>query len=212
MSRGRTKHRLYMIKAILFDLGNVIVPLDFPRGYRALEARCGVPAAEIPKRIGRTDLVKRYETGQMESHEFVAALCREVGLEASVDEFRELWSAIFLPHTLVSEAWVERLAARNRVVLLSNTNGLHFDYIAEHYPILRHIERRVLSYEVGAAKPSSRIYQAAIQAAGCEPGECFFTDDVPVFVEGARKAGIDAEVFEGEGRLQEQLAGRGVTW
>lgn len=201
-----------MIKAILFDLGNVIVPLDFPRGYRALEARCGVPAEEIPKRIGRTDLVKRYETGQMESHEFVGALCREIGFEATLEEFRELWSAIFLPHTLVSEDWMERLAARNRVVLLSNTNGLHFDYIAENYPILRHIERRVLSYEVGAAKPSGRIYQAAIEAAGCAPQECFFTDDVPVFVEGARKAGIDAELFEGEERLRQQLASRGVSW
>jgi putative hydrolase of the HAD superfamily len=201
-----------MIKAVLFDLGNVIVPLDFPRGYRALEARCGVPAAEIPQRIGRTDLVKRYETGQIGSREFVAALCREVGLEASLEEFRELWSAIFLPHTLVSEDWVARLALRNRVVLLSNTNALHFDYIAEKYSILRHFERRVLSFEVGAAKPSGRIYEAAIELAECQPEECFFTDDIPAFVAGARKAGIDAEVFEGEARLQEHLAARGVMW
>lgn len=201
-----------MIKAILFDLGNVIVPLDFPRGYRALEARCGVPAAEIPKRIGRTDLVKRYETGQIGSREFVAALCREVGIEASFEEFRELWSAIFLPHTLVSEDWVARLARCNRVVLLSNTNALHFDYIAEKYPILRHFEHRVLSFEVGAAKPSGRIYEAAVELAGCRPEECFFTDDVPAFVEGARRAGIDAEVFENEAGLQNHLSRRGVSW
>ena len=49
-----------MIKTVIFDLGKVIIPFDFTRGYRGLEQVCGIPAAEIPLRIGATDLVHRF--------------------------------------------------------------------------------------------------------------------------------------------------------
>jgi putative hydrolase of the HAD superfamily len=68
----------------------------------------------------------------------------------------------------------------------------------------------VLSYEVKAMKPDPRIYAAAVEAARCAPQECFFTDDIPEYVEGARRAGIDAVVFEGQEALERELAARGV--
>jgi putative hydrolase of the HAD superfamily len=95
-------------------------------------------------------------------------------------------------------------------VLLSNTNDLHFRFIRERYPLLRHFDAFVLSYEVKAAKPDPRIYAAAIEAAGCAPHECFFTDDVEAYVDGARRAGIHAEQFTGYENLKGHLAGLGV--
>ena len=53
-----------MIKTVIFDLGKVIIPFDFKRGYQALEQVCGYPAAEIPRRIGTTDLVQRLQTAR----------------------------------------------------------------------------------------------------------------------------------------------------
>jgi putative hydrolase of the HAD superfamily len=84
--------------------------------------------------------------------------------------------------------------------------------IRARYPILRHFDAYVLSYEVGAMKPEPRIYAAAIEAAQCAPQECFFTDDIPEYVEGARQAGIDAVVFEGAEALERELRARGVVW
>ena len=55
-----------MIKTVIFDLGKVIVPFDFKRGYRAMAELSAYPAEEIPKRIGTTDLVTRFECGQIE--------------------------------------------------------------------------------------------------------------------------------------------------
>jgi len=199
-------------KALIFDLGGVIVPLDFPRGYRALEAASGVPAAEIPKRIGATDLVKRFETGQMSAEAFTQELCALFDMKTTHDEFCSLWSAIFPPHSLIPEELFEALAKRYRVVLLSNTNVIHFDEIRRNYPHLNHFHQYVLSYEVGAAKPSSRIYQAAIAAAQCAAEDCFFTDDIPMYVEGARKQGIDAVQFQNYEQLQSELRARGVDW
>lgn len=201
-----------MIRSLIFDLGGVLVPLDFSRGYRAIAGRCACPAAEIPRRIASTDLVKRFETGQMESRDFVEQLCGAIGLDASFEEFCELWSEIFLPGTLIPDPLLEALSQSYRLVLLSNTNPLHFSFIEQRYPVLRHFHDQVLSFRAGAAKPSSRIYQRAIEAAGCLPGECFFTDDLPPFVEGARRAGIQAELFQDAGKLVRDLEAAGVRW
>ena len=201
-----------MIKAILFDLGRVIVPFDFGRGYRRLEEHCGIPAAEIPARIGRTDLVRRLESGRVTGEGFYAEFSAHLGLRISYEEFCAIWSSIFLPHTLVPESLVEGLASRYRLVLLSNTNSIHFKMIRENYPLLRHFHSFVLSYEVGAMKPEPAIYQRAIEAAGCRASECFFTDDIAEYVAGARSAGIDAVQFENAMQLEGELTARGVEW
>jgi glucose-1-phosphatase len=65
---------------------------------------------------------------------------------------------------------------------------------------------------VGAMKPSPKIYQAAIEAAQCAPEECFFTDDIPAYVEAAREHGIDAVQFQSCEQIQRELRTRGVEW
>lgn len=201
-----------MIRAILFDLGRVIVPFDFARGYRRLEQHCGVPASEIPVRLAKTDLVPRFESGAVTADEFFAEFCQELNLNLAFADFRTIWSSIFLPHTLVPESLVAALAARYRLVLVSNTNSIHFEMVRANYPLLRHFHSYVLSHEVKAMKPSPAIYARAIAEAGCRPEECFFTDDIPEYVAGACAAGIDAVQFQDAAQLERELRIRGVEW
>jgi glucose-1-phosphatase len=200
-----------MIKAIIFDLGRVIVPFDFMRGYTRMAALCGTPAAEIPRRIAATGLVGRFECGQIEPREFVSQISGCLSLNASYEDFCAIWSSIFLPETLVPEDLLRELRRDYRLLLLSNTNAIHFEMIRENYPLLRHFHALVLSYEVGAMKPSPLIYQKAIAAAGCQPGECFFTDDIAEYVEAARGQGIDAVQFRSSAQIEEELRRRGVV-
>ena len=201
-----------MIKTLIFDLGGVIIPLDFKRGYAAIERACGRPADEIPKKIGSTDLVRRYEAGEIETQQFVADLCELLELRVGFDDFCALWMSIFPPGTILAETMIESLSRRYRLILLSNTNPLHFEALDAAYPILRHFHQRVLSYQVGAVKPSPVIYEAAVAAAGCKPSECFFTDDVPAYVDGAREAGIDAVPFVSAVQLERDLHARNIEW
>jgi putative hydrolase of the HAD superfamily len=201
-----------LIRAILFDLGRVIVPFEFRRGYERMEPHCGIPATEIPKRIGETDLVRRFEKGQISPQDFVRDLTAHLGLQIGYEEFCGIWTSIFLPHTLVPESLIKGLAARYRMILVSNTNEIHFEMIRRTYPLLRHFHVLVLSHEAGSMKPEPEIYRRAIEAAGCEPGECFFTDDMPEFIAGARTAGIDAVQFENAEQLRRELRSRGVEW
>ena len=198
------------IKTIIFDLGGVIVPFDFKRGYARMAPLCRYPAAEIPERIRSTDLVRRFESGQIAPEQFVQELSAILELKTTYQEFCDLWSSIFLPEPLIPESLLAQLRRRYRLLLLSNTNAIHFGMIKANYPLLRQFDHCVLSYEVGAMKPSSKIYLEAIGRAACQPEECFFTDDVPAYVEGARKHGIDAVQFQSRTQLEDELRARGV--
>lgn len=200
-----------MIRTLIFDLGRVIVPFDFRRGYEAMSRRCGLPPDEVRSRLASDGLVRAFESGAMGVREFHRRVQELLETDVPFDEFREIWFSIFLPETLISDEFLEKLHSRRRTVLLSNTNALHFEMIRERYPILRHFDAFVLSCEVGAMKPDPRIYEAALAAAGCAPGECFYTDDIPEFVEAARRIGIDAVVFQNQEQLERELAARGVT-
>lgn len=200
-----------MLKTIIFDLGRVIVPFDFERGYGAMAALTGHDAAEVRARLAATGAVAPYETGLMDSEEFVRVVNEALGAGFGVGEFQAIWSSIFLPETLLPESLFLELKQRYRLVLLSNTNDLHFRFIRERYPLLRHLDEFVLSYEAKALKPDPRIYAAAVRAARCEPGECFFTDDVADYVAGARAAGLHAVQFRGYEALRESLREHGVA-
>lgn len=200
-----------MYKAIIFDLGRVLIHFDFKRGYQALEGLCPHTAAEIPKLLAGTDLVERFETGLVEPAAFVEEMTRVLSLQLGYDEFCRIWSSIFT-ETLIPESMLVALASRYRLLLLSNTNALHFEMVREAYPLLRHFHELVLSYEVKAMKPDPRIFQEAVARAGCLPGECFYTDDIAAYVEGARRVGIDAVQFQSAAQIQRELTARGIRW
>jgi glucose-1-phosphatase len=198
-------------RAIVFDLGKVLIHFDFQAGYRALESRCPYPAAEIPGRLAATGLVERFETGLIEPHQFVSRMSAALGLGVTYEEFCAIWSCIF-QHTLVPESMLEGLAKRYRLLLLSNTNAIHFESIRRKYPLLRHFHGLVLSYEVKAMKPRPEIYQAVLALAACRPEECFYTDDIAEYVEAARRLGIDGVQFQSSEQLQREMAVRGIEW
>ena len=201
-----------MHKAILFDLGKVLIHFDFGIVYRALEKLCPYNAAEIRQRLASTDLVSRFETGLMEPRDFAAQTSSLLELSIPYEEYRRIFVSIF-SDVLIPESMLEALARRYRLVLLSNTNAMHFEWLeVEYAQLLRHFHQRVLSYQVRALKPQAEIFQAAVKAAGCRAEECFYTDDIAAFVEGARAIGIDAVQFENCAQVERELRARGINW
>lgn len=201
-----------MIRTIILDLGRVLIPFDFERGYQRMAQRSGLPSDEIRSRIHATGIMTEYESGRVSSPAFADAIGRALGIPLDYEEFCEIWSSIFLPHTLLPEEFVVSLRRNYRTVLLSNTNEIHYSMLRRTYPILGHFDAYILSYEAKAMKPEPAIYQATLAAAQCAPGECFFTDDMPDYVEGARRLGIDAVQFQGYEKLRADLETRGVRW
>lgn len=200
-----------MIQALIFDLGDVIVGLDFDRAYRAVGRLTGLAKPAIQEKIVRADLAVRYETGEISSAEFHEQFCEAVGLHLSYEEFAQLWGNMFAEEPLLEEELFAHWADHYRLVLLSNTNELHFRWIEERYAPLAHFHQKVLSYEVGVMKPFASIYEAAVKAADVPPAACFFTDDKTINIAGAQAAGLQAEQFTGRAELLSQLGARGVS-
>ena len=199
-----------MIKTILFDLGNVIIPFDVKLAYARMSERCGCPAEEVAARVRATGLVAPFEKGEIEAEPFVRELSSALKVDITHQEFCDWWNGVFLPDPLVPEALLEDLRSRHRLLALSNTNSIHFAMLKEAYPLLRHFDGYVLSYEVGAAKPEAKIFREAIAKAQCSPEECFFTDDLIVNVEAARAHGMDAVQFLSAEQLKRELRARGA--
>jgi putative hydrolase of the HAD superfamily len=119
-------------------------------------------------------------------------------------EFKDMWTRIFTLNTGISELIV-RLKKHYRLLLLSNTNEMHFDYARDAFTILREFDDHVLSYEVGERKPHARIYAVALERAGCPPRRCVYIDDIEENVEAARVLGINGIVFRNTRQLQSEL-------
>jgi putative hydrolase of the HAD superfamily len=201
-----------MYKALIFDVGKVLIPFDFKLGYQALERLSGLTVPEIRQRIAATGLVMPFEKGLIETSEFVERLSAALGLNSDYGGFCHAWSCIFHDQ-LIPDATLAALSGTYRLLLLSNTNFLHFEMIRKNYSsLLEHFHDRILSFEVHAAKPEPEIFQAAIRRAGCRAEECFFTDDLAENVEAARREGMDAVQFESAEQLEREMRARGIVW
>ncbi|MCC7175271.1 MAG: HAD family phosphatase [Bryobacterales bacterium] len=201
-----------MIRTIVFDLGKVLIPFDWQRGYDAFAAASPYPAGEVRRRIKETGLFDGFERGKVEPGEVAQRISAALDLNVTFGQFRELWSSIFLPETIIADEMLERLRRGRRLLLLSNTDSIHFQWVKERYSLLRHFDDFVLSFELGMRKPEPAIYRETTLRAGCEPGQIFFTDDRLDNVEGAQQAGIDAVQFLSVEQLERELKSRGVEW
>ena len=201
-----------MIDTLIFDLGQVILPFDWKRGYRALAGYSPYAPEEVRRRIKETGLFDTVERGLVAPGELARRLSAVLELNVPFEKFRELWSSIFLPEPNLPDEMLAGLHANYRLLLLSNTDAIHYGWIVEKYPIMRHFDHCVLSFELGLRKPEPGIYQEAIRQSQCAPAEIFFTDDIAENIAAARVAGIDAVQFQSLEQLEGELTSRGIRW
>ncbi len=199
-----------MIRVIYLDLGKVIIDFDYSVAARQIETLTPLSLAGIARVLSDGGLIEEYETGKISSEKHYQKVCRMLQMNVSMEQFRCLWGSMFLPEPLLSEELLEALKQRYRLILLSNTNEIHFGYVIQKYPILRHIEERMLSYEVGYMKPQPEIFRMAIKRAGVLPQEIFFADDRAENIEAAREAGLQAYQFHSEEGLKQDMQRAGI--
>jgi len=190
---------------VIFDLGGVLVSVDFMRACKRLEAAGGAPAAVIHAAIvGGAEKIA-FETGRLSPQEFAARVCTSIGLRLPYSEFAEIWCDIFAEQREVT-GLLDQIVTKADLMLLSNTDPLHLDYVRSHYDFLKKFGRLVLSYEVGHAKPAPQIFERAIGL--CGPGSrMLYFDDVAEFISAARACGLPAEQFVDAVKLRRDLEG-----
>lgn len=198
------------IDALLFDLGKVLIDFNFETGVQALHAACSISREQLDDVLWDETWIRRYEQGEITTAEFHRYLCETADLNMAISEFRRTWSSVFLPDPLVSEDLLRALKRRYPLILVSNTNEAHIEFIQSKYAVLDFFDHHILSYKVGSMKPDRKIFDHAIAASGCPPEALFFTDDRVENVAAARELGIHAHQFKSEAKLVEALRESGV--
>ncbi len=200
---------------LYFDLGNVLLSFSHERMCRQMAEVAGIEAeaarAALFDEAGGPGLQWRFERGEFDAHGAYEQFCDRVGRRPDKAALHAAASDIFveIPETV---ALVRRLAAAgNRLGILSNTNPVDWAHVTGTFPFLREcFPVNSLSYEAGAMKPATAIYEYAVRRAGVSAGDVFFTDDKPENVAGAQSAGLDAVLFTSADALAEELLRRGV--
>jgi putative hydrolase of the HAD superfamily len=205
------KNKISEIKAVVFDLGNVLVNYDVEKAARRFSAASGLSTREIWKRFFLSKFEQAYTRGEISTREFHRIACKTLGVFIPLSTFRRYWNDIFWENPGMEKLLV-RIKEHYPLYLISNTNALHYTYIRKHFKLLGHFRRRFPSHEVGARKPDLKIYRRVLKMIKLKPQETVFIDDMKSFIAGARKAGMRAIRFKGRARLVRDLRRLGIKF
>ncbi len=183
------------IKAILFDLGKVIVDFDFTPAFSRLSRHCALKPHEISDYFTKSGLEVLYDGGKISSKEFHRVVKKSLGHSLDYDGFKKIWNEIFKANAETVRL-IQKLKKNYRLVLLSNTNAMHFEYILKKYKILGAFDAHILSYKEKLRKPDERLYRIASRACKAKPHEILYIDDREDLTEAARDLGFHTHTFK----------------
>lgn len=171
------------IRSVVFDIGWVLVHLDYGRLTTFLREH-GADVADMRGIVARIEL-ERHETGDLPGEGLLDNLARLGSRSIDLAALRAHWLDMFeLQVPMVQLA--ERLAERYRVHLLSNVGDLHWVYLVREYGLHRIGHGALLSFVAGVMKPHPDIYAQAERRFDLEPRTTVFIDDLPANVAAAR--------------------------
>jgi FMN phosphatase YigB (HAD superfamily) len=164
-------------KAIVFDLGNVLLDFDYGKTVQRIKEKCKMTERELRKVFSASPLFDRFEHGHMNPGQYFAEIQRLTCYDGTFEEFAEFFGDIFTeaPEIL---SWNERLrAAKIPRYILSNTNDLSIRFIRKRFPFFNQFDGYILSYEHRVMKPATRIYELVEEKAGLRGPDLFYIDD-----------------------------------
>lgn len=199
------------IRALIFDLGNVLLNYDAHKAARRFARACNVSLLKVWLHFFTSPTEKAYTRGEISTYEFYRHAKRALDFPVPYRTFRHYWNDIFTENAGM-DSLLARLARRYPLYLISNTNRMHFEHVKRKFKILRHFKRTFPSHELGHRKPDREIYEKVLKRIRLAPEETVFIDDHPKFVRGARRVGMHALRFRSRAGLLRDLRRLGVQF
>lgn len=183
-------------KAVIFDIGNVLIEWQPERFYDGL---IGVDRRR--EMFAEVDLHGMNDKVDM-GHHFTETIYATAELyprwRDEVRMWHDHWIELASPTIDQSVRLLRALRAKGVPVFsLTNFGIQSFDYAATHYPFLHEFDRQYISGHMKVIKPDPRIYQMVEQDCGIEPGDLLFTDDRADNIDMAHQRGWQTHLFTG---------------
>ena len=184
-------------KNIIFDLGGVLLDIDFQKTIDAFKKLGIENFEEMFSQINADELFEKLETGSITEADFYSAIKSRTKTNISNAEIDGAWNALILKFRTESLQYLETLSKSYKLFLLSNTNIIHLQYFKQLFteqtgkPLLdAYFIKAWYSNEVGLRKPGSEIFEFVLQEENLKAEETLFIDDTLSNIETAQKMGF----------------------
>jgi putative hydrolase of the HAD superfamily len=184
-------------KNIIFDLGGVLININYSLTSQAFEALGLGKFDELFSQAHQTKLFDLYEKGLITSDEFRARVKTFFSQPIDDHTIDAAWNAMLLDFPKKRLDFLKKIKTTHRTFLLSNTNDIHIQTINAELQrvhgipnLCGHFEKVYLSYEVHMRKPDAEIFELVLRENSLEPSDTLFIDDSPQHLETAKKLGI----------------------
>jgi FMN phosphatase YigB (HAD superfamily) len=189
---------------IVLDVGGVLVDFSLGPLIAALSKNRGDKVA-LPPLPDIDKIFLPVQTGESSLDDIIPELNASLGVSMSSSEWQDLSCSVFTGDVPGMKEVLLRLKNDFSLVALTNTVEVHWTFLQKTYEILELMDGYVVSYLEGVAKPDPAIYQAVMDRY-CNGGVPYFhTDDLPEYVEAARKMGWRSEVFRSSSRFRDEV-------
>ena len=184
------------IKNIVFDLGGVLVDLDFKSAINGLQEAGFANVKEQLQAFDRGGIFQKFELGEVNADEFRTAIRENSTVTLTDEEVDTLWNLMLLEIPREKLELILELRGKYMVYLLSNTNPIHWDYVCKNafnyrgFRVNDYFEETFLSFEMHLAKPDKAIFEKVLEEANLLPEETLFIDDSEANCQAAEELGI----------------------
>jgi putative hydrolase of the HAD superfamily len=193
------------VKAVLFDLGGVLLPFDRERRVAAMVERLDV-TADSARAFMASDIHRQLDLGEADERTLAIAVSNFAGRAVGPDEACDLVLSVFeAPNT---DLWDIAAALRARVIVGGFSDNPAF--VRRMFPSGADLEPMIWSSEIGVMKPSPKAFQTAQARLGLASEAIFFIDDSLANIDQARRMGWDAVPFISNDQVLAELSARGL--
>ena len=197
-------------RAVIFDIGRVIIDIDLTRSFGTFGAHDGLSADQVWTALQADARWDDWQEGRMTPEDWHRRLSEKFQFSLRFEEFCAAWNNVLKPETILPESLFEGLSGRFRLALLSNTDTIHVAHIEATFPFVRHFPVRIYSCRVGTTKPKPLIFHHALRDLDAVPEEAMFIDDLRENAAAAAHLGMAGFHFTSAGELLSELSRLGI--
>lgn len=197
------------IKNIIFDLGGVILNIDYQETINAFKKLGFSRFDEMYSSLKVNHTFDDLETGKISEQAFYEYMHRQAPHPLTTEQLTEAWNAMLLSFRKESLDFLDNLKSDYRIFLLSNTNSIHKRAIDNMFKdqtgleSLDHFfEKAYYSHLSGMRKPGTEIFEYVLQDAGINAEETLFIDDLQPNITTARSLGLVAHLLLPDERIE----------
>jgi putative hydrolase of the HAD superfamily len=180
-------------RSLLFDLGGIVIDIDFDRAFTAWQSISRLPLEEVRERFKFDLQYQRHERGEIEASEYFVHLASILELEGDPSHIAHGWNSIYVGEIAETIAMISAMRERLPCYAFTNTNAAHAAAWSSMFPrVAESFDRIFMSHEIGLRKPERRAFDHVSKSVGVAAESIVFFDDLLENVQGASAAGLQA--------------------